>query len=248
MEITEDHSMMNMRFIRKLPVPKEVKELYPLSEKGAAAKAARDAEIAKVFKGESDKFLLVIGPCSADREESVLDYVHRLARVQEQVKDKIIIIPRIYTGKPRTTGAGYKGMMHQPDPDGVPDMYAGILAVRSIHSKAIEETGLSAADEMLYPANYRYLSDLLSYVAVGARSVENQDHRLAASGMDVPCGMKNGTIIPLCSMPLRRRKAATPLFIAAGRLKRREMSLLMQFFAAVWISTALRTRIIITRI
>lgn len=193
MEITEDHSMMNMRFIRKLPVPKEVKELYPLSEKGAAAKAARDAEIAKVFKGESDKFLLVIGPCSADREESVLDYVHRLARVQEQVKDKIIIIPRIYTGKPRTTGAGYKGMMHQPDPDGVPDMYAGILAVRSIHSKAIEETGLSAADEMLYPANYRYLSDLLSYVAVGARSVENQDHRLAASGMDVPCGMKNGT-------------------------------------------------------
>lgn len=250
MEITEDHSMMNMRFIRKLPVPKEVKELYPLSEKGAAAKAARDAEIAKVFKGESDKFLLVIGPCSADREESVLDYVHRLARVQEQVKDKIIIIPRIYTGKPRTTGAGYKGMMHQPDPDGVPDMYAGILAVRSIHSKAIEETGLSAADEMLYPANYRYLSDLLSYVAVGARSVENQDHRLAASGMDVPCGMKTAraAIIPLCSMPLRRRKAATPLFIAAGRLKRREMSLPMQFFAAVWISTALRTRIIITRI
>lgn len=193
MEITEDHSMMNMRFIRKLPVPKEVKELYPLSERGVAAKAERDAEIARVFKGESSKLLLVIGPCSADREESVLDYVHRLARVQEQVKDKIIIIPRIYTGKPRTTGAGYKGMMHQPDPDGVPDMYAGILAVRSIHSKAIEETGLSAADEMLYPANYRYLSDLLSYVAVGARSVENQDHRLAASGMDVPCGMKNGT-------------------------------------------------------
>jgi 3-deoxy-7-phosphoheptulonate synthase len=247
MEITEDHSMMNMRFIRKLPVPKEVKELYPLSEKGAAAKAARDAEIAKVFKGESDKFLLVIGPCSADREESVLDYVHRLARVQEQVKDKIIIIPRIYTGKPRTTGAGYKGMMHQPDPDGVPDMYAGILAVRSIHSKAIEETGLSAADEMLYPANYRYLSDLLSYVAVGARSVENQDHRLAASGMDVPCGMKNGTSGDY-SVMLNAITAATPLFIAAGRLKRREMSLPMQFFAAVWISTALRTRIIITRI
>ena len=193
MEITEDKSMSNMRFVRKLPVPKEVKELFPLSPKAGEAKAQRDLQIASVFKGESDKFLLIIGPCSADREESVLDYVHRLARVQEQVKDKIIIIPRVYTGKPRTTGAGYKGMMHQPDPDGVPDMYEGIIAVRSLHSKVIEETGLTSADEMLYPSNYRYLSDLLSYVAVGARSVENQDHRLTASGMDVPCGMKNGT-------------------------------------------------------
>lgn len=192
-EIVKDESMRNMRFIRKLPIPKEVKELYPLSEKGAAIKARRDGEIADVFTGTSGKFLLVIGPCSADKEESVLDYVSRLARVQEEVKDKIIIIPRIYTGKPRTTGAGYKGMLHQPDPDGVPDMYAGILAVRAIHAKSIEQLGLPAADEMLYPANYRYLSDLLSYVAVGARSVENQDHRLTASGMDVPCGMKNAT-------------------------------------------------------
>lgn len=193
MEITNDDSMKNMRFIRKLPIPREVKELFPLSEKAASVKAQRDMEIASVFKGECDKFLLIIGPCSADREESVLDYINRLAEVQSEVADKIIIIPRIYTGKPRTTGAGYKGMMHQPDPDGVPDMYDGIIAVRSLHSKAIEQMGLTCADEMLYPSNYRYLSDLLSYVAVGARSVENQDHRLTASGMDVPCGMKNGT-------------------------------------------------------
>lgn len=193
MMITEDNSMKNMQFVRKLPIPKEVKELYPLSEKSAEVKRNRDKEIAKVFKGESNKFLLIIGPCSADREESVLDYVHRLSEVQKEVNDKIIIIPRIYTGKPRTTGAGYKGLLHQPNPSGEPDMYDGIIAVRSLHAKAIEETGLTCADEMLYPSNYRYLSDLLSYVAVGARSVENQDHRLTASGMDVPCGMKNGT-------------------------------------------------------
>ena len=193
MVITEDNSMKNMQFVRKLPIPKEVKELFPLSDNAKKVKEQRDAEIAKVFKGESDKLLMIIGPCSADREESVLDYVNRLADVQKEVADKLIIIPRIYTGKPRTTGAGYKGMMHQPDPDGVPDMYDGIIAVRSLHSKAIEQTGLTCADEMLYPSNYRYLSDLLSYVAVGARSVENQDHRLTASGMDVPCGMKNGT-------------------------------------------------------
>ena len=155
-----DNSMKNMRFVRKLPIPQEVKKLFPLSEKGAQIKAERDAEIAKVFKGESDRFLLIIGPCSADREESVLDYVGRLAEVQKEVADKLIIIPRIYTGKPRTTGAGYKGLIHQPDPDGVPDMYEGIIAVRSLHSKAIEQTGLTCADEMLYPNNYRYLSDL----------------------------------------------------------------------------------------
>jgi len=193
MEIVTDNSMKNMKFMRKLPIPREVKELFPLSEHAAAMKTERDNEIAKVFRGESNNFLLIIGPCSADREESVLDYVSRLAEVQKEVEDKIIIIPRIYTGKPRTTGAGYKGMMHQPDPDGVPDMYDGIIAVRSLHAKAIEQTGLTCADEMLYPSNYRYLSDLLSYVAIGARSVENQDHRLTASGMDVPCGMKNGT-------------------------------------------------------
>lgn len=193
MTITEDSSMKNMHFVRKLPIPKEVKELYPLSEKSKEIKKKRDEEIAAVFKGESSKFILIIGPCSADREESVLDYVGRLAEVQSEVKDKIIIVPRIYTGKPRTTGAGYKGLIHQPNPSGEPDMYDGIIAVRSLHAKAIEQTGLTCADEMLYPSNYRYLSDLLSYVAVGARSVENQDHRLTASGMDVPCGMKNGT-------------------------------------------------------
>ncbi len=193
MEIVKDNSMKNMHFIRKLPIPKEVKELYPLSEKSAQIKQQRDKEIADVFKGKNNKLLLVIGPCSADREESVMDYVNRLSDVQAEVQDKIILIPRIYTGKPRTTGAGYKGLIHQPNPDGEPDMYDGIIAVRSLHSKAIEQTGLTCADEMLYPSNYRYLSDLLSYVAVGARSVENQDHRLTASGMDIPIGMKNGT-------------------------------------------------------
>lgn len=188
-----DNSMKNMKFITKLPVPKELKAEFPISENAKKIKAQRDKEIAKIFKGESDKFLLIIGPCSADREESVLDYVNRLAEVQKQVEDKILIIPRIYTGKPRTTGAGYKGMLHQPDPDKKPDMLEGIIAIRSLHSKAIEQSGLTCADEMLYPGNYRYLSDLLSYVAVGARSVENQEHRLTGSGMDVPCGMKNPT-------------------------------------------------------
>ncbi len=193
MEVTADLSMKNMKFIRKLPVPKEVKEQFPISEEAAKTKERRDEEIASVFLGKSDKFLLIIGPCSADREDSVLDYVSRLAKVQEKVKDKIIIIPRVYTGKPRTTGAGYKGLIHQPNPSEKADMYAGIKAVRSLHSKVLLETGLTSADEMLYPENYRYLSDLLSYVAVGARSVENQSHRLTAGGMDVPCGMKNPT-------------------------------------------------------
>lgn len=183
----------NMKFIRKLPVPKEIKAQFPLTPEGAAIKEKRDAEIAAVFKGESSKFLLIIGPCSADREEPVLDYVSRVARLQEEVKDKIIIIPRIYTNKPRTTGDGYKGMLHQPDPDKKPDMLEGIIAIRSLHAKAIDEIGITCADEMLYPDNYRYLSDLLSYVAVGARSVENQSHRLTSSGVDVPVGMKNPT-------------------------------------------------------
>ena len=250
MDIIEDNSMKNMRFVRKLPIPKEVKELFPLSEKAAEIKKIRDAEISKVFKGESEKFLLIIGPCSADREESVMDYVNRLAEVQKEVKDKIIIVPRIYTGKPRTTGAGYKGMMHQPDPDGVPDMYDGIIAVRSLHARAIEETGLTCADEMLYPSNYRYLSDLLSYVAVGARSVENQDHRLTASGMDVPCGMKTApaVIMELCLMPLLLHREDTPSFTAAGRLNQRAMSLHMQSSAEVLISTEYAIRTIIMRI
>ncbi len=184
---------MSMNFKRKLPIPKEIKELYPLSEKIKQAKTERDARIADVFLGKSDKFLLIIGPCSADNEESVMDYTCRLARVQEQVKDKILIIPRIYTGKPRTNGTGYKGMIHQPDPTKAEDMLEGLIQIRKLHARAIEETGLTCADEMLYPENYRYLSDLLSYVAVGARSVEDQHHRITASGMECPVGMKNPT-------------------------------------------------------
>ena len=179
--------------IRKLPTPKEIKELYPLSDKIVETKKQRDKEIADVFTGKSNKFLLIIGPCSADKEEPVLDYISRLVPVQEQVKDKILIIPRIYTNKPRTTGEGYKGMIHQPDPTKKEDMLEGLIKVRSLHTKAIEQTGFTCADEMLYPENYRYLSDLLSYVAIGARSVEDQQHRLTSSGMDIPVGMKNPT-------------------------------------------------------
>lgn len=182
-----------MNFKRKLPIPKEVKEMFPASEKIKTAKETRDRQIADVFTGKSDKLLLIIGPCSADREEPVLDYIHRLAMLQEKVQDKILIIPRIYTNKPRTTGDGYKGIAHQPDPMKSADMLEGLLALRRIHTRAIEETGLTCADEMLYPENHRYLSDLLSYVAVGARSVENQQHRLAASGIAIPVGMKNPT-------------------------------------------------------
>ncbi len=183
----------NLKFIRKLPIPMELKEQYPLRAEYAEAKKIRDGEIADVFTDKSNRLILIIGPCSADREDAVLDYISRLAAVQEKVKDKILIIPRIYTNKPRTTGDGYKGMIHQPNPNGAEDMLAGIIAIRRLHTRAIEETGLFCADEMLYPENYRYLSDLLSYVAIGARSVENQQHRLVASGIDVPVGMKNPT-------------------------------------------------------
>ena len=184
---------MSMNFKGKLPIPKEVKERFPLSAEMTAQKAKNDEEIKNIFAGNSDKFLLVIGPCSADYKDAVLDYIHRLREVQEKVKDKIFIVPRIYTNKPRTTGDGYKGMVHQPNPDKEPDMYEGIVAIRDIHMSALKETGFSCADEMLYPDNYRYLSDILSYVAIGARSVENQQHRLAASGLEVPVGMKNPT-------------------------------------------------------
>ena len=184
---------MNLEFARKLPIPKEVKQMYPVSDEMAAVKAARDEEISKIFKGESDKFILVIGPCSADAKEPVLEYIGRLRDVQDKVTDKILIIPRIYTNKPRTTGAGYKGMLHQPNPDARPDMLKGIIAIRDLHLTALRDYGFSCADEMLYPENHRYLSDLLSYVAVGARSVENQQHRLVASGIDEPVGMKNPT-------------------------------------------------------
>lgn len=200
-------NMINTNFNRKLPVPKEIKEQYPLSAEATAKKEIRDKEIKEVFTGESDKFALVIGPCSADRPDSVLDYIHRLAEVQKQVEDKILIIPRIYTGKPRTTGAGYKGMLHQPNPEEKPDMLEGIIEVRNLHKDAIEQTGLTCADEMLYPENHRYLSDLLSYVAVGARSVENQEHRLVSSALNIPVGMKNPTSGDL-SVMLNAIKAA----------------------------------------
>ncbi len=184
---------MNMQFERKLPIPQEVKELYPLSGRLSGIVEERAKEINDIFTGKSDKLALIIGPCSADNEDSVLDYISRLRNVQEKVEDKIFIIPRIYTNKPRTTGDGYKGMLHQPDPNEKPDMYKGIVAIRELHIRAIKETGFSCADEMLYPENYRYLNDVLAYVAIGARSVENQQHRLTASGLDVPVGMKNPT-------------------------------------------------------
>ena len=184
---------MNMNFVGKLPIPQEIKEQYPLSDTAAAVKAQRDREIQKIFAGEDDRMVLVIGPCSADREDAVLEYIGKLRDVQDKVADKLLIIPRIYTNKPRTTGAGYKGMLHYPDPNEKPNLIKGVIAIRKLHMKALTEFGLSSADEMLYPENHRYLSDLLSYVAVGARSVENQQHRLTASGLDIPVGMKNPT-------------------------------------------------------
>ncbi|CDA67884.1 3-deoxy-7-phosphoheptulonate synthase [Clostridium sp. CAG:510] len=180
-------------FIRKLPTPEEIKEQFPVSPELIALKKQRDAEIRDVFTGKSNKFLLIIGPCSADNEIAVCDYVTRLAKVNEKVKDKLILIPRIYTNKPRTTGEGYKGIVSQPDPEKKPDFLAGLIAMRKMQIHAMEESGLTAADEMLYPENWPYVSDLLSYVAIGARSVEDQQHRLACSGFDVPAGMKNPT-------------------------------------------------------
>ncbi len=184
---------MAFDFIQKLPTPEETRRMYPVPETVAKIKEEKDQEIRKVFTGESDKFLVIIGPCSADNEDAVCDYVSRLSPVQEKVKDKLILIPRIYTNKPRTTGEGYKGIMHQPDPEKKPDPLAGIIALRHMHIRAIKESGLTAADEMLYPENLRYVMDFLSYIAIGARSVENQQHRLVASGIDVPTGMKNPT-------------------------------------------------------
>ena len=184
---------MGLEFINKLPTPAEIREQFPIPAELAALKEKRDAEIRKVITGESDKFLVIIGPCSADNETAVLDYTSRLVKVQDKVKDKIIIIPRVYTNKPRTTGEGYKGLLHQPDPEKKPNMYEGLIAIRRMHMHVVQETGLTTADEMLYPENLRYLSDLMSYIAVGARSVENQQHRLVASACDVPVGMKNPT-------------------------------------------------------
>jgi 3-deoxy-7-phosphoheptulonate synthase len=184
---------MSYKFLRELPPPNILFQEIPVSEEIKKVKAARDKEIQDVLTGKSGKFILIIGPCSADNEDSVLSYIERLAKVQEEVKDDIVIIPRVYTNKPRTTGEGYKGMLHQPDPNKVANMYEGIKAIRKLHLRTIESSHLSCADEMLYPENYAYLDDLLSYVAVGARSVENQQHRLTVSGFNVPAGMKNPT-------------------------------------------------------
>ncbi len=184
---------MNMLFKRRLPAPQDVIKMYPLSEKLASRKNANDKEIRGVLEGKNKKFLLIIGPCSADREDAVLEYATRLRAVQEKVSDKLILVPRIYTNKPRTTGAGYKGMLHQSDPHRAPDMFRGLISIRRLHIRCLEESGFSGADEMLYPENHRYLADILSYVAVGARSAENQQHRLTASGLDVPVGFKNPT-------------------------------------------------------
>ena len=184
---------MSFTFLNELPSPAEIKQNYPLSDKLKALKKERDAAISAVITGADSRFLVIIGPCSADNEDSVCDYVSRLTSIQEDVADKLILIPRIYTNKPRTTGEGYKGMVHQPDPEKKEDMLQGVIAIRQMHTKAVEMTGLTCADEMLYPENHRYLSDLLSYVAVGARSVEDQQHRLTASGLDIPVGMKNPT-------------------------------------------------------
>ena len=182
-----------MKVNAELPLPADLKAEYPLSENIVKIKEKRDQEIRDIFTGKSDKFIVIVGPCSADNEDSVCEYVNRLAKVNEKVSDRLMIIPRIYTNKPRTTGEGYKGMLHQPEPDQAPDLLAGIIAIRKMHTRAIEESGLTAADEMLYPENRSYLDDILSYEAIGARSVENQQHRLTASGMDIPVGMKNPT-------------------------------------------------------
>ena len=184
---------MSFNFIQRLPVPAEIKEQFPMPEELKAVKAERDEIIRRIFTGEDSRLLVIIGPCSADREDAVCDYIGRLARLQEKVKDNLVLVPRNYTNKPRTTGEGYKGILHQPDPEKKPDLLAGVLAIRKLHMRAIRESGLPPADEMLYPENFWYLSDVLSYVAVGARSVENQQHRLTASGINVPVGMKNPT-------------------------------------------------------
>ncbi len=184
---------MNMEFVRKLAIPMEVKEMYPLTAEMQLAFDQRDIQLKKILSGKDDRLLLIIGPCSADRQDSVLEYMGRLRELDEKVKDRIFIVPRCYTNKPRTTGKGYKGMLHQPNPDGKPDMFKGIIAIRELHMNIVRETGFTCADEMLYTESYKYLDDILGYVAVGARSVENQQHRLTASGIEVPVGMKNPT-------------------------------------------------------
>lgn len=208
---------MNLEFKRKLPTLQEIKAMYPIDDTLAEFKKETDRTLKNIFEGKDDRLLLVIGPCSADREDAVLDYIGRLRTVQEKVRDKIVIVPRIYTNKPRTTGDGYKGMLHQPDPHESENMLKGLIAIRKLHIKALQETGFSCADEMLYPENHFYLSDVLSYVAVGARSVENQFHRLTASGLDIPVGMKNPTSGDLAVMMNSIRAAQHPhTFVYTG--------------------------------
>ena len=208
---------MNLEFKRKLPTLQEIKAMYPIDDTLAEFKKETDRTLKNIFEGKDDRLLLVIGPCSADREDAVLDYIGRLRTVQEKVRDKIVIVPRIYTNKPRTTGDGYKGMLHQPDPHASENMLKGLIAIRKLHIKALQETGFSCADEMLYPENHVYLSDVLSYVAVGARSVENQFHRLTASGLDIPVGMKNPTSGDLAVMMNSIRAAQHPhTFVYTG--------------------------------
>ena len=184
---------MSMHFSKKLPIPAEIKQQYPLPEHLRKVKEKRDLELRRIFTGEDHRFIVVIGPCSADQQDSVCEYVGRLAQVQDKVGDRLVLVPRVYTNKPRTTGEGYKGMLHQPDPEKKPDLLAGIIAIRQLHIRVLEESLLCSADEMLYPENYRYVDDLLSYIAIGARSVEDQQHRMTVSGMNVPAGMKNPT-------------------------------------------------------
>ncbi len=200
---------MNIEYKKKLPAAKAVQSMYPLSASDKKKKKENDESIKRIFTGEDNRLLLIIGPCSADRDDAVLDYILRLRTVQEKVADKILIVPRIYTNKPRTTGEGYKGMLHQPDPNKRPDLLKGVIAIRKLHIRALHETGFSCADEMLYPENYRFLSDVLGYVAIGARSVENQQHRLVSSGVSVPVGMKNPTSGDLSVMMNSIRAAQT---------------------------------------
>lgn len=231
---------MNMNFKCKLPIPAEVKSEYPVSEELNKVIEARNERIAKIIRSEDNRLMLIIGPCSADNEDSVIDYINRLREVQEKVNDKIFIVPRIYTNKPRTTGKGYKGMLHQPDPSQKPDMYKGIVAIRKMHLRAIQETGFTCADEMLYPENHRYLNDLLGYVAVGARSTENQQHRLTASGLNVPVGMKNpvsGSLNVLMNS-IEAAQSGHAFLYRGWRSRQMVIPLLTQFSEAMRTTTA----------
>lgn len=240
---------MQMEFIRKLPTPQELMEQFPIDDRVKKIKVQRDKEIADIMTGKDNRFLLVIGPCSADNEEAVLDYVHRLVPVQEQVKDKIFIVPRLYTSKPRTIGIGYKGMLHQPDPEGKEDMLGGIIAIREMNARVVRETGFTCAEEILYPEIYRYLSDLLSYAAVGARSVEDQFHRMIASGIGIPVGMKNRrrVISPSCSTRSRRHSTRRSSCSAAGKSARRAIRWRMPSCAAMSTASATVCRTTTTR-